>query len=78
LEAALELIAQQRFKHTTIEQIAAPVQVFSRTFLRYVPTKEDLIVAWVDDEFGALLHKLKERPLSEPPAWVNKAAKCSP
>ena len=78
LEAALELIAQQRFEHTTIEQIAAPVQVFSRTFLRYVPTKEDLIVAWVDDEFGALLHKLKERPLSEPPARMNKAAKCSP
>lgn len=62
LEAALGLIARQGFEQTTIQQIADAVQVSSRTFLRYFPTKEDVVVAWVDDEFGVLLQSLADWP----------------
>lgn len=58
LAAALGLIARQGFEQTTIHEIADAVQVSSRTFLRYFPTKEDVVVAWVDDEFGVLVDNL--------------------
>lgn len=67
LSAALDLIAQQGFEQTTIMEIADAVQVSSRTVLRYFPTKEDVVVAWVDDEFGVLLEKLVAWPADATP-----------
>lgn len=65
LEAALELIRRQGFEETTINQIAAAVNISSRTVLRYFPTKEDVIVSWVEDGMAIFLNCLKERPLDE-------------
>jgi AcrR family transcriptional regulator len=62
LAAALALIARQGFEQTTINEIADEVQVSSRTFLRYFPTKEDVVVAWVDDEFGVLVENVAVWP----------------
>lgn len=67
LEAALDLIARQGFAETTINQIAAAVDVSPRTLLRYFPTKEDVIVSWVEDGMAVFLASLESRPASEPP-----------
>ena len=65
LEAALELIGRQGFEETTINQIAAAVDVSPRTVLRYFPTKEDVIVSWVEDGMALFLSSLKDRPEDE-------------
>ncbi|MDE1994781.1 MAG: TetR family transcriptional regulator [Rhizobiaceae bacterium] len=67
LEAALMLIAEKGFEQTTIDEIAEVVQVSSRTFFRYFPTKEDVVVAWVDDEFSMIAEKLAQWPSEATP-----------
>jgi AcrR family transcriptional regulator len=67
LEAALELIARQGFEQTTVNEIAAAVQVSPRTLLRYFPTKEDVIVSWIDEGMAILKACLEARPLGESP-----------
>jgi len=66
LEAALALIGIQGFEETTINQIAAAVDVSPRTLLRYFPTKEDVIVSWVEDGMAIFLETLTLRPAQEP------------
>lgn len=66
LEAALDLIGRQGFEVTTISQIAAAVDVSSRTVLRYFPTKEDVIVSWVEEGMAIFLATLELRPKDEP------------
>lgn len=66
LEAALVLIGRQGFEETTINQIAAAVDISPRTVLRYFPTKEDVIVSWVEDGMAVFLSCLNTRPADEP------------
>lgn len=66
LEAALALIGTQGFEETTINQIAAAVEVSPRTLLRYFPTKEDVIVSWVEDGMAVFFDALTLRPAHEP------------
>lgn len=66
LHAALELIGRQGFEETTINQIAAAIDVSPRTVLRYFPTKEDIIVSWVEDGMKIFLASLEQRPADEP------------
>ena len=61
LVAALELIGRKGFEQTTLNEIAAIVQVSPRTLLRYFPTKEDLIVSWVDEGMSILRDGVKVR-----------------
>ncbi|CCW19083.1 Transcriptional regulator, TetR family [Sphingobium indicum BiD32] len=65
LEAALDLIARQGFEQTTLNEIADAVQVSPRTLLRYFPTKEDVIVSWVDEGMAVLREGLEARPPGE-------------
>lgn len=67
LEAALDLIGRQGFAETTINQIAAAVDVSPRTLLRYFPTKEDVIVSWVDETMTIFFDTLTDRPVDEAP-----------
>ncbi|MFD1981633.1 TetR/AcrR family transcriptional regulator [Mesorhizobium newzealandense] len=67
LEAGLDLIHKHGFEATTVADIAAAVSVSPRTLLRYFPTKEDVIVSWVQDGMTIIREELKERLKSEPP-----------
>jgi len=48
IEAALELADRQGYESTTVEQIADTVDVSPRTFARYFPTKDSVILSLLD------------------------------
>lgn len=61
---AMRLIEQQGYEQTTIEQIAAAVEISPSTFFNYFPTKEDVVLYDAYDPVLASL--LLERPADEP------------
>jgi AcrR family transcriptional regulator len=62
---ALRLFAESGYEQTTIEQIAEAADISPRTFFRYFPTKED-VVMW--DEYDDLVPEIiRGRPVDEPP-----------
>jgi AcrR family transcriptional regulator len=61
---ALRLFGAQGYTETTIDEIAEASDISPRTFFRYFPTKED-VVLW--DEYDAVIGDLlAERPPDEP------------
>ena len=66
-EAALELFAKQGFDGTTIEEIVEACDVSPRTFFRYFPTKEALLLSDADEKCQLLVTGLLERPAGESP-----------
>lgn len=61
---ALRLFESQGYAETTIDQIAEASDISPRTFFRYFPTKED-VVLW--DEYDAVVGELlTQRPPDEP------------
>jgi AcrR family transcriptional regulator len=68
---ALRLFAEHGYEQTTIERIADAADISPRTFFRYFPTKED-VVLW--DEYDAvILDLLEQRPKTEPPGETLRA-----
>ena len=65
--ATYELIKEQGYDATTIEQIADRAEVSPSTVFRYFPTKEDIVLT---DEYDPLmLEELRARPPGEP--WTD-------
>jgi AcrR family transcriptional regulator len=62
IEAAATLCLQKGFDHTTVEQIAAAADVSTRTFSRYFPTKESVVVAMTGDMDRYLAASLAKQP----------------
>jgi AcrR family transcriptional regulator len=54
-DAAYELFVTQGYDNTTIEQIAAAAEVGTRTLYRYYPTKEALVVNFVEEGLTAAM-----------------------
>ncbi|MFI9387050.1 TetR/AcrR family transcriptional regulator [Kutzneria sp. NPDC052558] len=65
-ETAFELFTTQGFEHTTITQVAAAAEVGSRTLYRYFPTKEALVLNFVDAHLDASLDRLRAEPDDTP------------
>jgi AcrR family transcriptional regulator len=60
---AMRLIEKQGYEQTTIEQIAAAVEISPSTFFNYFPTKEDVVLYDAYDPVLASL--LLQRPADE-------------
>ncbi len=61
---AMRLIGKQGYEQTTIEQIAAAVEISPSTFFNYFPSKEDVVLY---DAYDPVLASLFfERPADEP------------
>jgi AcrR family transcriptional regulator len=66
MAVAAQLFNDRGFDHVTIEDIAAAADVSPRTFYRYFPAKEDLILGSVEERGQALVDAIRARPDGEP------------
>ncbi|WP_218151528.1 TetR family transcriptional regulator [Novosphingobium sp. CF614] len=64
-EAALDLFASQGYEATTVEQIAAQVEISTTTFFRYFPSKADVVLCQQDGHLPELRRVILSRPASE-------------
>jgi AcrR family transcriptional regulator len=67
VDAAVKLCLEHGYDDTTVEQIAAAAEVSPRTFSRYFPTKEAVVVAVIEDLTNAAAAELATIPRSVPP-----------
>jgi AcrR family transcriptional regulator len=61
---AMRLIGKQGYDETTVEQIAAAVEISPSTFFNYFPSKEDLVL--YDAYDPVIMELMAERPPGEP------------
>jgi AcrR family transcriptional regulator len=74
IDAALELSERQGYERTTVEQIAFAVDVSPRTFTRYFPTKDSVILSLLDNLTAAVNAALERQPPDVPPFQALLAA----
>ncbi|MFE5889059.1 TetR family transcriptional regulator [Streptomyces sp. NPDC056462] len=67
LRTALELFTTQGYEHTTVDDIAAAVDVSQRTFFRYFAGKEEAALALQEMTVAHFLEAVRERPPHEAP-----------
>lgn len=65
--AALRLFRQHGFANVTVDDIAGEVGISARTFYRYFPTKEDVLLLLIDRRTRALDEALRKRSSREAP-----------
>ncbi|HEY6533732.1 MAG TPA: TetR family transcriptional regulator [Acidimicrobiales bacterium] len=73
-DAALELFVDQGFEATTVEQIAARVEVSPTTFFRYFRSKSEVIKGDQGERLPALQKAIIERPADEDDLEVLRVA----
>jgi AcrR family transcriptional regulator len=67
VEVAFDLFLERGYDATTIDDIAAACDVSRRTFFRYFPAKEDVVIAFVDVFCELVTPALRDRPIGEDP-----------
>jgi AcrR family transcriptional regulator len=65
--AAFRLFVERGYDAVTTEEIATAAGVSARTFFRYVPSKEELLLAPVRYGGAAIVNHLQTRPATEAP-----------
>jgi AcrR family transcriptional regulator len=68
---AMRLFGEKGYAQTTVEEIADAAAISPRTFFRYFPSKEDVVI-WDEYDPVALEH-IAARPDDEPPAEAFRA-----
>jgi AcrR family transcriptional regulator len=63
--AAIALFIERGYEATTVEDIAAQVEVSPRTFFRYFPAKEDVVIDLLQAGVLDLTEELRHRPADE-------------
>src|SRR5271154_2776134 len=71
-EAATRLFYQRGYHATTVDDIAAAAEVSPRTFFRYFPTKEDLVLQ--DDMDTRMIEAFEQQPPGLGPVAAVRAA----
>lgn len=62
---AIDLFAERGFDAVTVDEIASAAHISRRTFFRYYPNKEDVVLAAGEKQLDALKQGLASRPSSE-------------
>lgn len=62
ISSAAELCQRHGYDNTTVEQIAAAAEVSPRTFSRYFPTKDAVVIAIVEDTAAYVAAELSALP----------------
>jgi AcrR family transcriptional regulator len=83
LQAARELFAQRGYDKVTVAEIAAGAGVSVKTLFQHFRSKEDLLLAELDQTHERLLNALRERETGESPvdalvAWMSSEIENSP
>lgn len=73
-EAAARLFEERGFDATTVRDIAAAAGVGERTFFRYFPSKEDLVLQQVRDLIPGVMDRVRARPAREKPLTALREA----
>ncbi|WP_328360766.1 TetR/AcrR family transcriptional regulator [Mycobacterium sp. NBC_00419] len=63
IDVAAKLCVEQGYDNTTVDQIAAAADVSARTFSRYFPSKEAVVVAVVADVADGVAAAIARQPL---------------
>ncbi|MFI6739294.1 TetR/AcrR family transcriptional regulator [Nonomuraea sp. NPDC050451] len=66
-EAATRMFEERGYAETTVRDIAEAVGVTERTFFRYFPSKEDLILGEILELFPEFARLVRGRPAGEGP-----------
>jgi AcrR family transcriptional regulator len=74
METALNLFEQQGFEHTTIEEITASCEMSPRTFFRYFPNKESVLLGDAQSRSAELIAALAEQPPEVAPLEAIRSA----
>ncbi|GAA4847441.1 TetR/AcrR family transcriptional regulator [Kitasatospora terrestris] len=74
VDAAHTLFLQQGYGRTTVDEIAAAVDVSQRTFFRYFANKEEVALAVIADAEDFFIDCLRARPAEENPLQAMRAA----
>ncbi|RFA10383.1 hypothetical protein B7R54_15095 [Subtercola boreus] len=63
----------QGYDGTTVDQIAAAAGMSKRTFFRYFPSKDDLVIGKYDLFADRMAEAFDERPVDEP-VWCSASS----
>ncbi|AUX29335.1 MULTISPECIES: TetR family transcriptional regulator [Sorangium] len=74
IETAIDLFLKHGYEQTTLDEVLGAVEISRRTFFRYFESKEDLLIAWMDQLIEVACASIRARPRSEAPVVATRNA----